>query len=205
MICVEEKRMEKKLFVFDIGGVVVIHDSPIVGFCKKYNLPYEEVRNDWKCYLKPMLDGYLEVDSFYRMLELNYGVDLSNDPIMVTYYNPKVNTFMLDVISWLRANGHRVVSGSNTFAPHWNYLLDMNPSPLGVFDHLYASHEMHLSKPNPAFYRYIYRSEGYAPGDSFFIDDAEENIRTAESVGMNAFRYTQDNQALLNYLKPYIS
>ena len=197
--------MEKKLFVFDVGGVVVFHDSPIVGFCKTYNLPYDEVHKDWMAYLKPMLDGYLEVDSFYRMLELNYGVDLADDPIVLTYYNPKENVFMTDLIAKLRSKGHRVVSGSNTFAPHWNRVLNMDPSPLREFDRLYASHEMHLSKPSPAFYRYICKAEGYEPGNSFFIDDAPENITAARSVGMNAFRYTQDNQALLDYLKPYIS
>ena len=197
--------MDHKLFIFDIGGVVVMHDQPIVEFCEKYNLPLDQVEKDWRAYIKPMLDGYLDVDYFYRMLELNYGVDLSNDPVMVTCYHPHTNEFMKQVIARLRSNGYKVVSGSNTFAPHWDYILGQNPSPLDGFDHLYASHEMHLSKPSPAFYRYIAKAEGFDVADCFFFDDSAENIRAAKSVGMNTFHYTQDNEALLNYLAPYIS
>ncbi len=197
--------MDKKLFIFDVGGVVVMHDYPIEEFSRRYNLPYESVRRDWRDYIKPMLDGYLEVGVFYRMLEDNYGIDLSNDNIMVNYYNARENTPVKKIVEKLRSSGHRVVTGSNTFAPHWDYPLAMKPSLLSGFDHLYASHEMHLSKPSPAFYRYIAKAEGFDEKDCLFFDDSEVNVEAARSVGMSAFQYTGDNDALLDYVKPYIS
>ena len=197
--------MDKKLFIFDVGGVVVFHAYPIEEFAKIYSLDYKAIRQDWISYIKPMLDGFLDVDCFYKMLELNYDVDLKGNPIMVTYYHPEENKPVKDIVKKLRASGHKVVTGSNTFAPHWNFLLDMKPSPLDGFDGLYASHEMHLSKPSPAFYRYIAKAEGFDEKDCFFFDDSEVNVDAARSVGMRAFHYTEDNEALLNYLKPYIS
>ena len=197
--------MNKKLFIFDIGGVIVMHNPPIREFCEKYNLDLNDVHRDWMCYIKPMLDGFLDVDTFYRMLELTYNIDLSNDPVVVTCYHPYENTFMKDMVRKLRASGHRVVTGSNTFAPHWDLLKNLNPSPLDGFDTLYASHEMHLSKPNAAFYKYIAGAEGYKVQDCVFIDDSEVNVESARSIGMEAFHYTQDDEAVLNYLKPYIS
>lgn len=205
MIFAREMAMDKKLFIFDVGGVVIMHEPPIREFCEKYNLDLNSVHRDWMCYIKPMLDGYLDVDYFYKMLELNYDIDLSNNPIMVTYYHPRENKPVKEIVKKLRASGHKVVTGSNTFAPHWDYLLDMKPSPLDGFDTLYASHEMHLSKPSPAFFRYIAKAEGFDEKDCFFFDDSEVNVDAASSVGMSAFHYTEDNEALLDYLKPYIS
>ncbi len=197
--------MDKKLFIFDVGGVVVMHDPPIKGFCERYGLDYKSVEKDWKDYLKPMLDGYLDVQFFYRMLENNYSIDLSKDPIMVTYYHPVENTGLKRIVERLRASGNRVVTGSNTFAAHWDLLLGMKPSPLDGFDHLYASHEMHLSKPSLPFYRYIADAEGFDVGDCFFFDDNPENIEAAKAVGMNGFIYRQNDDAVLEFVKPYIS
>ena len=197
--------MEKKLFIFDIGGVVVMHNPPIREFCERYKLDLDLVHRDWMCYLKPMLDGFLDTNYFYKMLEMNYNIDLSNDPVLITCYHPYDNEFMKDMIRRLRESGHRVVSGSNTFAPHWDFLKNLKPSPLDGFDKLYASHEMHLSKPNTAFYQYIADAEGYKNEDCFFIDDSEVNVESARSIGINAFHYTQDNEAVLNYFKSYLS
>ena len=197
--------MNKKLFIFDIGGVIVMHNPPIREFCEKYNLNLSDVHRDWMCYIKPMLDGFLDVDTFYRMLELNYNIDLSNDPVVVTCYHPYENTFMKGIVRKLQKAGHRVVTGSNTFAPHWDLLKNLEPSPLDGFDKLYASHEMHLSKPNTAFYKYIADAEGYKMQDCVFIDDSEVNVEAAQSIGMSAFHYTQDDKAVLDYFKPYLS
>ena len=197
--------MDKKLFIFDVGGVVALHRLPLEVFCEKYHLDYKDVNRDWAAYVKPLLDGFLDLKYFYRMLELNYNVDLSKDPIMVSNYHPVTNEPLKTIVSMLRAKGHRAVTGSNTFAAHWNILLEMKPSPLDGFDHLYASHEMHLSKPSLPFYRYIADAEGFDVKDCFFIDDYPENIKAAKAVGMHGFLYKENNEELLDYLKPYIT
>ena len=181
-----------------------MHNPPIREFCEKYNLDLESVHRDWMCYIKPMLDGFLDVDYFYRMLELNYNIDLSNDPVMITCY------YGLEEFNCSRRLGSKIVhysvySLNLVDDPVHNLLKNLKPSPLDGFDKLYASHEMHLSKPNTAFYKYIADAEGFKPEDCFFFDDSEVNVKSASSIGINAFHYTQDNDAVLNYLKPYIS
>ena len=197
--------MDKKLFIFDVGGVVALHRLPLEVFCEKYKLDYRAVNKDWMSYIKPLLDGFLDLKYFYRMLELNYDVDLSKDPIMVTNYHPVANEPLKKIIAMIREKGHKAVTGSNTFADHWDILKAMKPSPLDGFDHLYASHEMHLSKPSLPFYRYIAKSEGFDVDDCFFFDDSPENIDAANAVGMHGFLYKQNNEELLDFIKPYIS
>ncbi|MBR6085054.1 MAG: HAD-IA family hydrolase [Spirochaetales bacterium] len=197
--------MDRKLFVFDIGGVVVFHPSVMEGFCKRYNLDIAKVSRDWMMYSKPMMDGFCGPEIMYRMFEHKYNIDLTGDDVMMTYYYPKANGPMIEIINELRANGHRVVSGSNTYAGHWEYCKAMESRPLACFDKLYASHEIHYTKPDEEFYRYILKEEGFRPEDSFFTDDYKVNIETAAGIGMNTFQYSRNDEEFRAFLKPYLS
>ena len=197
--------MERRLFVFDVGGVVVFHPSVMDEFSAHYGLDREEVRSDWAAYNKPIMDGFCGPEIMYRMFEHKYGIDLSHDDVMMTYYHPVANRPMIDLINRLRRSGHRVVSGSNTFAGHWEYCKAMPDRPLDCFDKLYASHEIHYSKPDQAFYRYILDTEGFAPEQAVFTDDFPVNLKSARKVGMTTFLYTGDNKALEDFFRQYIS
>ena len=197
--------MDRKLFVFDIGGVVVFHPSVMEGFCKRYNLDIAKVSRDWMMYSKPMMDGFCGPEIMYRMFEHKYNIDLSGDDVMMTYYYPEANGPMIEIINELRAAGHRVVSGSNTYAGHWEYCKAMESRPLAFFDKLYASHEIHYTKPDEEFYRYILKEEGFRPEDSFFTDDYKVNIETAAGIGMNTFQYSRNDEEFRAFLKPYLS
>ena len=104
--------MERRLFVFDVGGVVVFHPSVMDEFCAHYHLDRDEVRSDWAAYSKPFMDGFCGPEIMYRMFEHKYKIDLSDNDIMMTYYHPVANRPMIDLINRLRKSGHRVVSGS---------------------------------------------------------------------------------------------
>lgn len=197
--------MDRKLFVFDIGGVVVFHPSVMEGFCKRYNLDIAKVSRDWMMYSKPMMDGFCGPEIMYRMFEHKYNIDLTGDDVMMTYYYPEANTTMIETINMLKAAGHRVVSGSNTYAGHWEYCKAMESRPLACFDKLYASHEIHYTKPDEEFYRYILKEEGFRPEDSFFTDDYKVNIETAAGIGMNTFQYSRNDEEFRAFLKPYLS
>ena len=197
--------MERRLFVFDVGGVVVFHPSVMDEFCAHYHLDRDEVRSDWAAYSKPFMDGFCGPEIMYRMFEHKYKIDLSDNNIMMTYYHPVANKPMIDLIYRLRKSGHRVVSGSNTFAGHWEFCKAMPDHPFDCFDKLYASHEIHYTKPDPAFYRYILDTEGFAPEQAVFTDDFPVNIESARKVGMTTFLYTGDNKALEDFFRQYIS
>ena len=53
-----------------------------------------------------------------------------------------------------------------------------------LFDAIYASNKMGVSKPHRDFYRYILMSEGVKPEDAVFIDDTEENVISADKLGI---------------------
>ena len=199
------RNMDRKLFVFDVGGVVIFHPSVLEGFCKRYNLDIAKVGRDWMMYSKPFMDGFCGPEIMYRMFEHKYNIDLSNDDMMMTYYFPVANQPMIDIINDLRAAGHRVVSGSNTYFGHWEYCKAMEGHPFDCFDKLYASHEIHYTKPDEEFYLHIMKEEGFEPKDSFFTDDYTVNLETASRLGMNTFHYTRNDDEFRAFLAPYLS
>lgn len=196
--------MDKKLFIFDVGGVVVFHPSFLEGFARRYNLDIRKVYADWVAYNKPIMDGFNGPEIMYAMFAHKYNLDLTGDDLMMTYYHPVPNPPMIRVIEQLRRSGHRVVAGSNTYAGHWEFCKAMPDKPLSCFDKLYASHEIHLSKPDEEFFTHIMKSEGYTPEQTVFTDDSMENIRAAQELGITTFNYTQDNKALEDFFRPYM-
>ncbi len=69
-----------------------------------------------------------------------------------------------------------------------------------VFDKIYSAKEIGLSKKDINSYKHIVSDLNLNPSEILFIDDSEENIRTAEKTGILVFCY-QSNEALLSYLK----
>lgn len=196
--------MDRKLFVFDVGGVVIYNNPIIEEFCEKYGLEFRSVFRDWMGYHNPLMEGYLSVTTFLEMIENKYNIDLHGDNVMLSCYHPREIPAVTEMVRRLRQNGHRVVTGSNTFDVHWEKLKNMTPSPLRDFDKLYASHEIHLSKPDHAFYHYIMKAESFEPSNSFFIDDMEKNVQAARDVGMTAYKYDGNDSQLLEFLSPYL-
>jgi putative hydrolase of the HAD superfamily len=73
---------------------------------------------------------------------------------------------------------------SNTNAIHWDWILKRHGEMVSRFDRHWVSHEMGLEKPDPAIYEQVIRETGLPPEAHVFIDDIEENVEGARSVGM---------------------
>ena len=67
-----------------------------------------------------------------------------------------------------------------------------------VFDKVYASHRMGVMKPDPAFFRYILRAEQCSPEKGIFIDDLEDNVSTAVSMGIRAIHFRSYEELLVD-------
>jgi epoxide hydrolase-like predicted phosphatase len=60
----------------------------------------------------------------------------------------------------------------------------------GLFDTQVISAEIGIAKPDPAAYEAVLGELSVKPSDAFFVDDFEENIEGARSIGMSAVRFT---------------
>ncbi len=74
---------------------------------------------------------------------------------------------------------------SNTNAVHWPILLN-EMSLDGKFDYYFASHLIHLAKPDPSAFIYIANAMNLEPNTILFLDDNSYNIDSARQVGFIA-------------------
>lgn len=191
------------LFLFDMGEVIIKNVRTLNKISAMYGLDYAELRADYGFYDRPLMEGFMDPDDYYRHMEIKYGVRIRED-IFKTAFTPAVNDFMISISDKLRESGHRTAVASNTFRPHWEYILAMKERPASHFDSLYASHLIGRAKPDAAFYEYIMDKEGYKAEDTVFIDDRMENIEAAERLGIRAYNYLGDDEEALSFFRRYI-
>lgn len=179
---------DRRLCIFDIGNVVLGDIDMLETISVRYQLPYDQLKEDYTHYLYPMMDGVLDVELYIRHLSFLFNVSLPNDLFEVTF-NPFVVRGVAELISTVRDTGVRVVAGSNTFAPHEKVIRKMGV--FSLFDRVYLSHHMGISKPFPGFFSSVMEQEGYQPGQVVFVDDLKENIEAASALGMKGVLFHQ--------------
>lgn len=80
---------------------------------------------------------------------------------------------------------------SNIGDLHWEAACQM-AADLGyplpeLFDCCFLSYEMHLAKPDPAYFQYAIRESGVNPAETLYIDDSHTNILVGKEAGLMAY------------------
>ena len=110
-----------------------------------------------------------------------------DESLFVKFFNPLLDEPTVKVAEDLKKKGYRVVCGTDVLPGHFRYHNEHHQ--YDVFDRVYPSLEMHLKKPDPAFFRYIAESEGVEPDEMFFSDDFTWNIEAAGKLGITTHLY----------------
>ncbi len=174
------------LYVFDMGNVVIKGIDVFEETIKLLGVDAGEFLFDYNHYVFPLMEGSMSIDSYYRHLEHVFGVKIDSNPFG-DFFNPYFNLPVVEILKELHRRGERVICASNTYAPHWEVIKQKNLDKF--FDYAYLSHELGLSKPFEAFFKYISEKEGVDYSDMYFMDDYEENIVAASKLGIKTFWY----------------
>jgi len=135
---------------------------------------------------RKLLDGKINSNEFWVRFSLRYGKKVKEE-LFGKFFNPGTIQGTKDIIKQLKSDS-RVVCGTNTIDSHYYYLL--NQGSYDIFDEVYASNLMGISKPDPDFYWHILNKEGIKPENTVFVDDAEENVLSAQKIGINSILFT---------------
>jgi putative hydrolase of the HAD superfamily len=186
----------KKLYIFDMGGVLCrdFNDIPVIsnylGITEEKFFVYTGEN------YRKLLDGKIDSNEFWVRFSLRYGKKVKEE-LFGKFFNPGTIQETRDIIEQLKSDS-RVVCGTNTIDSHYYYLL--NQGDYDIFDEVYASNLIGISKPDPDFYRYILKKEGIKPKNTVFVDDSEENILSAQKIGINSILFT-DSESLKEQIK----
>ncbi len=70
-----------------------------------------------------------------------------------------------------------------------------------VFDKLYCSSQLGISKPDKEIFEYVLKDQKVNPSEALFIDNQEDNIKTAESLGINSILFTNYTETVTHIKK----
>jgi len=185
VISIKEKD-EIKLFVFDMGEVVVYNTGVLNKISDFLNISKKKFMT---MALKSKIDllqtGDIKTQEFWDNFSNISGIKIEED-LLEKFFSPRKNEQVYELINFLK-NKYRVVCGTNTIDSHYYYL--QKTDYYSVFDKVYASNLMGYSKPQEGFYNYILKEENVKPEEVVFIDDSIENINSARKIGLKTILF----------------
>jgi len=183
--------MRVTLYIFDMGGVVSRNTDVFHDVFSYLDITREEFLTFAGENLEKLMNGKVSTDEFWAQFSSRYGREVKEE-LFGKFFHPSIDREVIALIRQVKARA-RVVCGTNTFDSHYDYHLSCGHYV--IFDAVFASNKIGLSKPDPEFYRYILKNEGVNPENTFFVDDEEVNVLSAERMGINATLF-RDSKSL---------
>jgi len=134
---------------------------------------------------------------------INRHLPKSHHPMVQTIVKtwPITNVYrpeMIPLVQALKEKGLRLVLASNASIRFHDYAQDIQA--LAWFDGIQISAEIHLAKPDPAFYVSLLNRFELDPQSCLMIDDRQDNIEGASQAGIDGIVYDQDLSRLMSRL-----
>ncbi len=184
------------LFIFDIGGVITSTAKIYPRLCEILGISLEDfydicggekAADGQGNILEAFSDGKINFKDFQKIFlsrrpDLNFSCDYFH-----MLFHPKKIEGSWEIVGALKKKGHRVVAGTNTIESY--YLNHLERGDYQIFDQTYTSHFLGCSKPDPDFWKLILLAENVDAKDAVFVDDREENVKAALSLGIKSFKF----------------
>ena len=183
--------------VFDLGGVLIdLNIAQCVGNFKRL-MGEDNVRNILG--IDDEGEGVVAVSAATRQLmhDYEYG-NISTDEFLhsvCSYCHPgttindvrdawlsmlgELPQTKLDYIASLRKAGYKTVLLSNSNELHWDPIFEQFHLDR-YFDHIFASHHLHMAKPNREIFDYVEREAQIDSAHTVYVDDLDKNRAAGE-------------------------
>lgn len=96
--------------------------------------------------------------------------------------------------NYVKEKGYGIYVLSNASDKFYEYF--ENFLPLGYFDGIVVSADIRMIKPDRRIYEFFLSKYNLKPNECLFIDDRLENVEGAMAVGMQAYEFKNDYEAI---------
>ncbi len=194
-----------KNIIFDLGGVIIDLDRKrcLDNFRELLGFP------DFGIYLSAYLqggffadfeDGAIDAAEFRRHIrERSSNKDVADSQIdfALSSFLSGIKEEKGEMLLALKKRGYKLYLLSNNNPIAWRrseelLLESTGISGGGIFDGLFLSYLMKLSKPGRGIFEKVLLDTGVAPQETLFIDDAPANIETASGMGFATILYNPE-------------
>jgi putative hydrolase of the HAD superfamily len=183
--------------VFDLGGVIIDLNVPRCVANFKRLMGEENVRNVLgiddegegvvavsAATLQLMHDyeyGNISTEQFVASLLAHCFEGVTDEQVRAAWLSmlAELPQWKLDYIAGLRNEGYKTVLLSNSNQMHWDPIWEQYH--LGdYFDYVFASHHLHMAKPNQEIFDHVVREAGIDCAHTLYVDDLEKNRAAGE-------------------------
>lgn len=187
-----------------MGHVLIDFDWSQVcdGFCKRAGVGIDSFGPVLK-HLGSLGYETGKVNTALFLSELNRVLNCAiEEPEFTSLWNATFveNLEMVEILTSLKSQ-FKLYLLSNTNENHYSWI-QQNYDVSRHFDELILSYEIGHAKPDLAIYSEVMSRSGLEPAQCLFVDDLEDNIAAARSVGMKAVLFTSPDalrRELVNY------
>lgn len=187
----------EKVFVFDLGNVIVIPmNTKKLYEMLECKISYEEFRNYFKNDKSAgdIHKGIITTEEYIdKMIEFT-GSNKTRDEYISIFTGSIRNGLFKDtveIIDKLKKNNQKICMLSNLRKLDFEWF--ETQYDINNFDKLYLSYEMHLVKPNKDIYEKMIKDLNTEVENIYFFDDNQENVNIAKELGINAYCVTGDS------------
>lgn len=191
-----------KVVLFDLGNVLVDFDHKraaerISVFCKKSPLEIYSLFFDSQVTVA-FEEGRLAPEKFYQQVKEMLDLKLSYDSFVPIwndiFFLSAKNRSVYRLANILHAS-YKTAMLSNINLLHYEYLKKGFPV-FGVFDKIFLSFELGLTKPNKKIYQNVIAAMQVSPQEIFYTDDRLELVQSANSLGIKGFVFSNLQQLI---------
>ncbi|MEY9844594.1 HAD-IA family hydrolase [Streptacidiphilus sp. MAP5-3] len=187
---------DRRIVLFDLFGVIACHQRPgaLERMAARCGAPAEAFAGAYWAGRPPYDAGQQSAHAYWTgvLRRLSLSVDASTVEWLrladIDSWS-RVDDRMVAYVQSLR-NRAEVALLSNIPADHADVFLGAQPW-LRSLDHVALSGKIKAAKPDPAAFHSCVAAMRAAPADFLFVDDREENVRAAETLGMNGHVFTR--------------
>lgn len=186
-----------KNLLIDFGGVLIDLDRRrCLERFRQLGMPdVESLLNDYhqEGFFQLHEKGLISDADFRERIRQAIGRPVADEAIDEAWnsFLDGIPAYKLDFLLELRTR-YNVCLLSNTNAIHWNYACTHDFAQGGhrvedYFDRIYLSYRMKMIKPDAEIFQAVLDDTRWTPQETLFIDDAEANCRTAQSLGIRTY------------------
>lgn len=188
-----------KAVIWDLAGVVLhtVKGTFNSLLAERLDVPLNDIERLISSKENDLWDlNEIDDDAFYTFLleELNMPMNKKSVLRKFVLKDFYIDQEILAYIKKIRKSFTTVLL--TNFPAHVHDFLKTDWIVDGAFDHIIASCDVKLLKPDPAIYTLTLARIGCLAEESVFIDDREVNVKAAEKLGINGIVYQSQSQTI---------
>ncbi len=190
-----------KNYIFDFGGVLYEIDPEAAiralselsikpDIFKSFNI-YSYLNNEINLKFEK---GLISPEVFIKKLREEFFLE-TGDKSLINAFNKtlvKLKSEAVKVCRDFKKMG-KLILLSNSNLIHYKHFSKESAELFSLFDKIYFSFHHKMRKPEIQFYELVLNEMNLNPEETLFIDDSEQNIKTANYLGINTFLFNPLN------------